>query len=427
MMKYLKFLSSVLVCTAVMFAAVGCTKVPVSNRPEVQVSPSPNAGAAQQASGLLQKPSPTPEAAKPATAPSEEPLGFELPAADANGCRSYQWHDQIVVDWLGDFAQADALRNMLLTRLDGKQKEDYYILFLGRPLAVEGGWLLPAGKRTDGEWLPSLYHIAMDSTGLHILGKAENYVWTLNRTYTYLPNGGCTSYFGHAKILGADSSIGSVRAEATFADETKARSDIPQGYPYLLLVHTGDSQITDLAYFEAQTGTPLKMLDIMDGYNWSKYKGAQRTAILQKNITMAPMFDIASNLPWEERPELCRVGASEPYEACGYIYAADLHNSAHLLRAIASAPLEQIAMEQPIPMHLKPAHRVRLSIRSKAWGNPTKVKTMLTMPDGTIRELAFKDGEIDTGKLESGGRYLIYIRVEYDEKGWIEWVIHLDE
>lgn len=371
----------------------------------------------------------------PTVAPQEDLLGFEIPKADQYGMREYIYQEQTVIDWLGDFPRANAIRNILLDHIDGKTDKsntfwkEFYI-FLGIPQEISEGWLVPAGKRFGGEWMPDVYYISDQNGVLEIKSATRNKdVWSINQSHVDAETNHYAVFYGlvpvNDRIAVVDENEHPLKMDAVFSNGETVSLDVPPNYPYFLAVAPYGERMVDVTVWNLKKNNECA-LELHDGgayYPINDHSEIER--ILHNNFYRMPMYGINSNMGPEEMPALGRIGAKEPYNFGGDVYSANLSGKTQL-KVLAYAPLEQSYKKYVLPAHVGSIKNVAMSIDGKEFGEPSAVTATLFTPNGKIG-LAYKDGMIDVGTHDWNGNYMLYVRAEFNEHGYIEWITILTE
>lgn len=371
----------------------------------------------------------------------EDVLGFELPAPNEDGMREYRYNEQLVNDWLGDFSQANSVRKLLLDYLDttentkeGNWNDEYHMLILGCPCVVEEGWIVPAGKRLDGEWLPKLFYVTNNGNVARIVAKTQSAdVWSINRSRLITASYTYSVYYGFVPTEEDIDAAHPIEVIITDQHGNEQTSVVPSGYPaypVFLAAFPDDGVMSDIRIIDAISKHEYKpTLRNEEGYR--KVQRGETRKFLPYNFFGASFYRFDNSLPWDDVPELKRIETVEPFLAWGNIYDADLYKDGKRLRVTAHAPLDQVYLERVLSRQIGPKRNVVFELSSKAFGDPTDVKAFLYTPDD-IKSLEYAGGRIEVGELKEAGRieagrlkdairYMLHVRAEFGTYGYIEW------
>lgn len=376
----------------------------------------------------------TPFAAAEITPLPEDEL-LELPAPDANGMRKYRYREQLVNDWLGDFPEADPIRKLLLDYVDdhfsskqGNWDNEYFMLVLGRPCAVEDGWIVPAGKQMGGEWMPDLYYVVTTPDVVIQEKTGIGDVWFINRGRLKTRAKVYSVYYGYVpspeRMEVSEENAHPLEVTVAGEDGTEQNISVPANYPAFLAALPDDGDMADIRIFDTVCNRSCAPV-LMDGNGFKDRQPDEVPKVLSYNFYPLPFGDIGNNMLSENRPELGRIETKEPYSSCGTVYAANLQKEEELLRITAYALIEEAYVKRPMPataVPVGPEKSMTLILNGKAFGEPTIVDAVLYVPDGQ-KTLKYVDGRIETGKLRDNAEYMLHVRAEFGICGFIEWLL----
>lgn len=414
----IKFMARTTALLLLCAVTVGCVQ---QNIPS---SPSPTVQATQTSS-------PTQEPASPTSQPTQEPatlLGEPLAPTDEYGLRTYQWEQQNVNDWLGDFPGSNEIRLAILNRIsDTRMLEEYYSLFIGRPTLVDDGVIVPAGKRHDGEWMPELLLIENNEQGYEIRYVSQSDAWIFTHSAFPTSTGEIRTMFGVPELYGRENRP--IRLTVTYDDGSIFEDVLPPGYGYLLATVATTAEVVDMKAIYEEDGEPVEWGGFGGAYDWRNTQGQQKQAALRLNMSLWPAYTPSTDAydNWNEMiPTLTRiVPSSSIFGMGGTIFQCDL------------APGEERIQYYP-PMSAQDAYiRVRhwskplklqkdeasFAIDGKQWGKPLSVRATLYAKDGDQELLPDEEGVIHTGEISGDNLYLLFVEAEFADGNSCSWVV----
>lgn len=362
----------------------------------------------------------SPQASATPTESPDNGLGIQLPAADKQGRRNYDWNGWKVEDWITDNAPADAIRSLMLsylTDIDPSQPEPVFkSLFLGMPVQVADGWVLPADLSGEGEWMPRLYYILDDNGSLQLNSVlAYTSVWELMRSrIPGLEIGEYSLYYSTRPVPQNMGSEDRYIVTASFEEGTEVKAKFPVDYPYPLIVQAGASPILSFTYQNAATGENIPSF-------WELNASGTTADVSKPSIYSIPMVGI-ENPQWDEYPRLRRVDGGAPWEVTAP-YQADLNNGSVSITAYPPAPLDLLINEgYSFPrITALPDKNIQFVLEPGTWGQLTALTATLFLPDTSTRNCTITDGVIDLGDLEAGTNYLLRVEADFGDIGTIVW------
>jgi hypothetical protein len=233
-------------------------------------------------------------------------MGLIIPdAINEYGLREYQYNEQKVVDWIGDFPNSDIMRYKLLTYVDAKVnkdsgslwKDEYYYIFMGIPVRTVNGWLIPAGKRLDGEWIPEIFYLSNNESDIEIQCHTMLMdFWSINKGKLLKENKGITFYFGivpcDARLAINEKNSSTLVLELVGSGGGQTQIIIPPYYPYFLYIQSDDEIISGLSIVDETSKEQLQVVLSDENGNYSVIGKNKIENAIQSNIRILDMSKV---------------------------------------------------------------------------------------------------------------------------------------